>query len=158
MVFDETYFREIWGELGVHRHDYCEFLASSLITKYGKCKILDVGTGCGYLVKILNDKGITAYGLEISQYAVNNSHGNVLLGSVIDIPFKNNYFDVVFSQGLWEYIPEDQVDYAFTECNRVGNHQYHNFDSEENDNPPEHQKITIKPRTWWNEKGIGVDL
>lgn len=96
MIFDKKYYDDIWGEQGVHRHDYCESLANQLIQKYGKVRYLDIGCGCGYLVKLLKDKGASAKGLEISQYAVDNSHGNVVLGTIVDIPFKDNSFDVVF--------------------------------------------------------------
>lgn len=124
--FDKQYFDDIWGT--VHRHDYCNSLADSLINKYGKCRILSIGDGCGFLVKTLNDKGAMAYGIDISEYAVANSHGNVLLGSVTDIPFKDNSFDVVYSQGLWEYIKEEDIQKAWAECNRVGKKQEHNID------------------------------
>ena len=150
IAFDKAYFDAIWGS--VHRHDYCETLADQLIEKYGKCRILDIGTGCGYLVKTLRDKGCDAYGLEVSPYAVDNSHGNVLLGDVRDMPFKDGQFDVIFSQGLWEYIPEEDVEKAITECRRVGKNQEHNFEYEGCDNPPEHQMLPLKPLDWWQEQ------
>jgi ubiquinone/menaquinone biosynthesis C-methylase UbiE len=127
-MFDEKYYKEIWADQGVHRHDYCESLANRLIAKYGKVRFLDIGTGCGELVRVLREKGCIAYGIDISEYAVANSHGNVLLGDVRDIPFKDNSFDVVFSQGLWEYVKEEEIDKAWAECNRVGKIQEHNID------------------------------
>lgn len=149
MVFDKKYFDDIWGT--VHRHDYAETLADTLIRKYGKCRMLDLGCGCGYLVKTLRDRGCEAYGLEISDYAVENSHGNVLLGSVTDLPFKNNSFDVVYSQGLWEYVKEEDIAKAWAECTRVGKKQEHNIDTITD--TAEHSKdfITHKPREWWDE-------
>gem|GEM_PF-6976110 len=125
---NKKYYDNIWGT--VHRHDYCESLANRLIQQYGKVRFLDCGTGCGYLVKLLREKGCDAWGLEISDYALENScaKGYVLKGSVTDIPFKNGFFDVVYSQGLWEYVKETDIDKAWAECNRVGKIQEHNID------------------------------
>ena len=149
--FDKKYFDDIWGT--VHRHDYCENIATQLIAKYGTGRYLDIGTGCGYLVKVLRDKGCEAYGVEISQYAVDNSHGNVLQGDVRNLPFKDNSFDVVHSQGLWEYIPEGEVQAAYQECLRVGKHQHHHFDTV---GVPRSEWtkdfVTFKPKEWWDEK------
>jgi methylase of polypeptide subunit release factors len=86
MIFDEAYFKNIWGT--AHRHDYCDNVANLLIKKFGVGRYLDIGTGCGFLVKTLREKGCEAFGLEISEYAINNSHGNVIQGTVLDIPFE----------------------------------------------------------------------
>jgi len=168
-VFNEQYYRDIWGTYtdengnpasGLHRHDYCADLADKLIQQFGKVRILDIGSACGFLVKTLREKGADAYGLEISDYALENScvPGYVIKGDVRDLPFKDNEFDLVMSQGLWEYIPEDEVDKAFSECKRAGKHQWHYFDPAERENYPEHKKVTVKPREWWDEKKIGIDF
>lgn len=151
-MFNEEYYNNIWGT--VHRHDYCEDLADWLISKYGKPRILDVGTGCGMLVKRLRERGCDAWGLEISDYAVANSccRDHVRLGTVLDIPFASDRFDVVYSQGLWEYIKEEDIKRAWDECKRVGKYQEHNYDTSEEDNFPEHQKITVKSREWWMDR------
>lgn len=147
-IFTKDYYRQIWGT--IHRHDYCEGLAQRLINQYGKVKFLDVGTGCGYLIKLLNEHGAQAYGLDISEYAVANSHGNVVLGSVVDIPFKDNLFDVVHSQGLWGYFPEEDIVKAWNECKRVGKLQHHNIDYAPS--PPEHQYLYNHPQSWWEQR------
>ena len=153
MNFDKKYFDDIWGT--VHRHDYCESLADSLIAKYGKVRILSIGDGCGFLVKTLRDKGCDAWGLEISDYALENScaKGYILKGSVVDIPFKDNSFDVVYSQGLWEYIAEQDIQQAWNECNRVGKIQEHSFDTEGKDTAPWTKDfVTFKPIEWWKKR------
>ena len=148
LMFDQKYYEEIWGT--VHRHDYCESLADSLIAKYGKARFLDIGTGCGELVRVLREKGAEAIGIDASEYAVANSHGNVILGDVRNLPFKNKEFDVVFSQGLWGYFPEEDVATAWNECLRVGKFQEHNYDFDDND--PTHKYVIVRSREWWEER------
>lgn len=151
-MYDEKYFNDIWGT--VHRHDYCHDLAERLISQYGKCRILDIGTGCGYLVKVLREKGCDAWGTEISAYALENTcaPGFVVYGDVRNLPFKDNSFDLVHSQGLWTYVPENEVDGAVKECYRVGKAQHHNIDHDKTDWAPEYLYLTWKPLEWWNEK------
>lgn len=153
MIFDEKYYNDIWGHIGgVHRHDYTDSLANRLIKEYGKVRFLDVGTGCGELVRALREKGATAYGIDISEYAVANSHGNVLLGDVRDIPFKENSFDVVHSNGLWDYVAEEDIEKAWKECNRVGKYQTHNIDTILDTAPWTKDFATHQSREWWDTR------
>jgi SAM-dependent methyltransferase len=76
----------------------------------------------------------------------------VVLGSVTDIPFKDNSFDVVHSSGLWEYLTEEEVDKAVKEVYRVGKYQEHNIDHDETIPQPEYKYVTWKPIEWWNKK------
>ncbi len=152
-LFSAAYYSAIWPEQGVHRHDYCESLANNLIQKYGKVRYLDIGCSCGFLVKNLREKGCDAWGLEISDYALENScaKGYVLKGSVVNIPFKDDSFDVVHSQGLWEYVKEEDIPKAWLECNRVGKEQNHNIDFL-GSKLGEEDFVTAKPREWWEQK------
>lgn len=151
-MFDSSYYSDIWPTQGVHRHDYCESVANHLIAKYNPSSVLDIGTGCGYLVKVLRERGVDAWGLEISEYAVENSHGYVLHGDVRDIPFKDGRFDLVYSQGLWEYLPESDIQKAWLEVNRVGKLQEHNIDTTNDTADWTLNFATHKPKEWWDER------
>lgn len=151
MIFNEKYYNDIWST--VHRHDYCPDLTRRLVQNYGKCRILDIGTGCGYLVKCLRDAGCDAWGAEISDYALAKTcaPGFVVKGDVRNLPFKDNSFDVVFSQGLWEYVSEADITQAWDEVTRVGKKQDHIIDyagsvvGEEN-------FVTARSQEWWEGK------
>lgn len=147
--FDKTYYDEIWGT--VHRHEYCENLANELIAKYGQVKILDIGTGCGFLVKTLREKGCDAWGLEISDYAVANSCDpeHVRKGDVRDIPYASG-FDVVFSQGLWSYLPKQDIQKAWKECKRVGKKQWHKIDTTQCEYHD--YFLTYESQEWWDNQ------
>ena len=68
-----------------------------------KSKILDVGCGKGFLMfdilKVRSDLEI--YGLDISSYAIENSkkeiRENIVLGNSNNLPWPDNYFDLVIS-------------------------------------------------------------
>lgn len=149
MVFDKAYYDGIWGT--VHRHDYADEWVPRLLP-YGK-RILDVGCGCGWIVKVLLDRGCDAWGVEISDYAIENNcaPGRVLKANATDLPFKDDRFDLVFSNGLWPYLTEAEVDKAAAECWRVGKTQLHNYEYSDGCVPPPNC-ITWKPLKWWEEK------
>ena len=76
-------------------------------------KILEVGCNVGMQLMLLQKMGYTnLYGVELQQYAVEKakelSKGiNIIQGSGFDIPFKDNYFDVVVTNGVLIHISPD---------------------------------------------------
>lgn len=64
-------------------------------------RVLDVGCAKGFLVKDLVDQGIEAYGVDISQYALDNSipeiKDRLILSSCDALPYEDNSFDAVLS-------------------------------------------------------------
>lgn len=152
-IFSKQYYDDIWGEQGVHRHDYVDNWISRFKSEFKDVKsILDIGTGCGFMVKRLREEGYDAWGLEISDYALENSCDpeHVLKGSVTSLPFKDNQFDLVFSQGLWSYIKEKDVKKGAKEIHRVGRQQLHNIDHDKCLRLPGF--VTWKSTEWWNKE------
>lgn len=127
--FGRQFYEDIWGT--VHRHEYCELLADRLVEQYGRVSMLDIGTCCGKLVQELRRRDCDAWGLEISDYALENTCAPecVRKGSVLDIPFKDDRFEIVYSNGLWEYVKREDISTAWKECLRVGYLQDHNIDT-----------------------------
>ena len=86
-------------------------------------KWLDIGCGCGHLVKDALDEKIDSYGIEISDYALKNALAEVKdrikHGSLIDIPFDNETFDVISIFDIIEHIHPKDTEKAFEELNRV---------------------------------------
>ncbi len=146
--FDEAYYNDLWGT--VHRHDYVLSRAGYLVQKYGNVRILDIGTGCGALVKVLREMGCDAWGAEIGQYALDNTcaPGYVVHGDLRDIPFKDKRFDVVTSQGVWVYLSKDEIPHALEECWRVGTYQEHNIDLRGSE-IGEEGFVTAETLEWW---------
>jgi SAM-dependent methyltransferase len=150
MQFDEAYYDHIWGT--IHRHDYTEDSANYLIAQYGVCRILDVGCGCGFLVKTLREKGCDAYGIDISDYALANTcaSGFVTKGDIRSIPYTDNAFDVVHVNGVMGYFPIEDTDKAIAECKRVAPQQFFNIDYAPQ--PDEYGFVFMMPKEWWDER------
>ena len=94
-------------------------------------KILDIGCGKGYLLydflKILPNADV--YGLDISQYALENSKPEIkdklILGDAKELPFDNNFFDLVISINTLHCLEAPNLFSALKEMERVGNmHKY----------------------------------
>jgi SAM-dependent methyltransferase len=89
-----------WWYVGLRK------LVFSFIDKFSHkrngLRILDAGCGTGGILERCNVYG--AYGLEISEEAIKfcklRKLNNLVRGSVCDVPFKNNSFDIVISLGV----------------------------------------------------------
>jgi pseudaminic acid biosynthesis-associated methylase len=87
-------------------------------------KILEVGCNNGIQLKGMQRMGFkNLYGLELQTYAAeqakkNTENINIICGSGFDIPFKDNYFDVVCTNGMLIHISPDNLQAIFTEMYR----------------------------------------
>jgi len=86
--------------------------------------ILEVGTNLGTQLVSLQQIGFTnLYGLELQAYAVDQAqkrtrHINIIQGSAFDIPFKDRFFDLVFTSGMLIHINPHDLQTAMTEIRR----------------------------------------
>jgi len=87
-------------------------------------KILEVGSNVGVQLQGLQRIGFeNLYGIEIQPYAVevskqNTKNINLIQGSAFDIPFKDSYFDLVFTSGVLIHIKPEDLDIAMREIYR----------------------------------------
>ncbi len=84
-------------------------------------KILDVGTGNGYLLDEAKKLGFDCYGLDISNYSVKIASekfpGKIYCGTLIDSNYKNNYFDIITITDFIEHISDPKE--IFKELKRI---------------------------------------
>lgn len=114
-------------------------IAKSLFNKYQLLdkKVLEIGCAKGFVVKDLRDFGANAYGIDISQYAIDNCEPevkdflNVADARIHLANYKANEFDFVFSLRFFECLTDSELDALIPELNRVGRKQYHRFGSSE---------------------------
>ena len=87
--------------------------------------ILEVGCNIGNQLSLLKKLGHKdLYGIEINKTAIELAKKktkdiNVIYGSAYDIPFKDSYFDVVFTSGVFIHISPRDVKKAMREIYRT---------------------------------------
>jgi pseudaminic acid biosynthesis-associated methylase len=88
-------------------------------------KILEVGCNVGQQLLALQRLGFTnLYGIELQSYAVEKAKEqtkdiNIIKGSGFDTPFKDNYFDLVFTNGVLIHIHPNDLPTIMKEMVRV---------------------------------------
>ena len=88
-------------------------------------KILDTGFGYGYFEQKLKErsKNYKFYGIDVSSFAVDQAkrrYGkNFFLGSILKLPFHNNFFDFVVSFECLEHIQSNKIFEVLSEIKRV---------------------------------------
>lgn len=99
--------------------DYKEFLSGF----NRSIKILEVGSNVGNQLISLKKFGFkNLYGIEINPRTVDKSKiKNIIVGSAFDIPFKDNYFDLVFTAGLLIHISPKDILRVMREIIRCSN-------------------------------------
>jgi len=87
-------------------------------------RILEVGSNTGNQLICLSEAGFeTLYGIEPQEYAVELSKQrtrgiNIIRGNAFDLPFKDNYFDLVFTSGVLIHISPEKIKDALKEIVR----------------------------------------
>lgn len=99
-----------------------------------KIKILEIGCGVGVQLALLQQIGFkNLYGIEINREAIELSKKyrkniDIIQGSVLDLPFKDNSFDLIFTSGLLMHIVPKEVKKAMKEIYRCSKRYIWGFD------------------------------
>ena len=77
-------------------------------------KVLEVGCNIGLQLELMYRLGFKQlYGVDVNQKAINSAKTKPYLccmyGEAQDLPFKDDYFDLVFTSGLLIHIPPEQL-------------------------------------------------
>lgn len=126
---DNDYFKN-YRNVGLYSEVWSQFTDPDYLTKlikivWGRAKgykLLVAGSASGELVGALRAKGIDAWGVENNK-AIHAKTPKALqkynkLGSITDLPFKDEQFDFVFETSLC-HVADKQVTAAIGELNRV---------------------------------------
>jgi pseudaminic acid biosynthesis-associated methylase len=87
-------------------------------------RILEVGSNVGNQLLLLQENGFkNLYGIEINDYAIQFSKSrtkniNIVQGSALDIPFRDGFFDLVFTSGVLIHIHPKDIKKAMKEIYR----------------------------------------
>jgi len=99
-----------------------------------KSKVLEVGCSVGTQLALLQQIGFkNLYGIEINRDAVELSKKyrkniDIIQGSVLNLPFKDNSFDLVFASGVLMHIDPKNLKKAMGEMYRVSKKHIWGFD------------------------------
>ncbi len=111
--FDEYYFQHGCGRPYQRDDEWLDFfgsIADRIVKDLQPKTVLDAGCALGFLVEGLRDRGVEAFGLDISEYAISNVHQSIKdyceLGSVAD-PFPKKYDVIVCIEVLEHLKPQD---------------------------------------------------
>lgn len=99
-------------------------------------RILEVGANTGTQLLCLRELGFkNLYGIDIQREAVERAHEerpslDIIGGNLFNIPFKDDFFDLVFTCGVLIHIPDSKLDQAMAEIVRCSNeyiygHEYY---------------------------------
>ena len=92
---------------------------------------LDLGCGIGRHVKFLDEFGLNPYGIDLSDEAITmgkewfSSIGKsklaerLIVGSVMELPFENNFFEMCVSHGVLDSMPREVAIKGIEETHRV---------------------------------------
>lgn len=108
-------------------------MAAQIIRDYAltsKSKILDVGSGRGFLLFELQKllPGVEIHGLDISSYAINSSHpeleARMINGNASKLDFEDKYFDFTLSVNTLHNLKLSECISALGELERVSDQKY----------------------------------
>lgn len=114
----DKFYINMWGKTKIEMNrDFLAHLAKNV-------KILEVGCNTGMQLNGLQRMGFeNIYGIELQPYAVEEAKKytkniNVICGSGFDLPFKDNYFDVVCTNGVLIHISPNDLPKIMNEMYR----------------------------------------
>ncbi|OXM86526.1 methyltransferase domain-containing protein [Paenibacillus rigui] len=136
-----------------------EALIKSVIKFSGMGSILDAGCGMGVLVRELLCKGLNVHGMDVSDYIIKYnesiSPGRFKVGSLLDIPWKDESFDSVICTDVLEHLKKEDVLKAISEFYRVTRRTLYCRVSTQMDRD-DRWHLTVEDRRWWEEQFINA--
>ena len=154
--YGRHYFETALGPIPYDRkyQQWLEFfgtIADHIASEIKPKRVLDVGCAKGFLVESLRDRGVDAFGIDISEYAIGEVRPDVRpycrLASAVD-PFDTMY-DLVVCIEVLEHLTEDEAQRAIANiCGSTGDLLF----SSTPDDFTEPTHVTVRPRSWWIDR------
>lgn len=124
--------------------------------------VLDYGCSKGYLVKALRILEISAYGCDVSPYAIEHTDADVreFCELITDrVPYGEVEFEWLLSKDVLEHVPEEEIETLLTATRDNVSKMFHviplgdsngRFIIDSYHDDPTH--ITIREKEWWIDK------
>jgi ubiquinone/menaquinone biosynthesis C-methylase UbiE len=142
-IYDKKYF--------VQREEYMldpwRFISyAAVCMDLGARKVVDVGCGLNYLVKILKKMDVEAWGVDFSR----DGDADIIADATDLYMFKDNSMDLVITTDLMEHLSEEDVHLSIREFNRIAPMQAHFICHEDmHGTSDDDYHLTLKPECWW---------
>ncbi len=122
------YWRDRWTDIDADEpminQNYYPLKYSNMVINNNNQIILEAGCGAGRIVRYYHDKEYKIIGIDFIDEAISKLKKvdptlNVKVGNILDLDFKNNYFDVVLAFGLYHNFHSEKLHKSITETFRV---------------------------------------
>lgn len=153
-VFDSYYYAHGCGLPYKRDENWFRFfgtVADHILREINPRTVLDAGCAFGFLVELLRKQGVEAYGIDISEYAIQNVAPEVQpycrVGSITD-PFPQKY-DLIVSIEVLEHMPKRDAERAIENICR------HTDDVLFSSSPFDYKEAThynVQPPEYWVEQ------
>jgi len=155
-LFDKAYFNGGDKVGGYAREGYWDYPVHWLTFQHVMTRrpqsVLEVGCARGYILKRLQDAGVKAQGLEVSEHCwLTRACEGVLRKDICETPWPlgKKEFDLAFSVATFEHIPERHLPAVLDELARVTRRGLHGIDFGGRDDGFDKTHVTLRPREWW---------
>jgi len=116
-IFDALYYARSCGRPYQRDEQWLEFfgaVADRIVSDIAPASVLDAGCAMGFLVEKLRERGVAAFGVDISEYAIAQVHPDIRpycwVGSVA-APLPRRY-DLIVTIEVFEHMPQDEAERA----------------------------------------------
>lgn len=115
--YDSYYYANYCGRPYERNEEWLTFfdrIAARIIELYEPKTVLDAGCAWGFLVEAFRKRGVEAYGMDISEYAIHQVHPDIQkycsIGSISE-PFAQDY-DLITCIEVLEHMPQPEAEKA----------------------------------------------
>lgn len=130
-------------------------IADSIIKIINPKTVLDIGCAYGYLVEALRKKGVEAYGIDVSEYAINQSEESIrpylkCMSALDGLPenFPKQY-DLLVSIEMIEHLYEEDGLKLIAKISEYSNQVLLSSTDSDFDDPTH---FNVQPKEYWVEK------
>ncbi|MCS6297700.1 MAG: methyltransferase domain-containing protein [Nitrospira sp.] len=160
------YYKSSLGPVPYSRYEgkwlqFFGLVADHIVKEIRPRKVLDAGCAKGFLVEALRDRGVEAYGIDLSEYAISEVRGDIKpycrVASLVD-PIHER-FDLIVCIEVLEHIPEEIAPRVIANlCRSTDDILF----SSTPDDFAEPTHVNVRPRSYWNalfsEQGFDLDV
>jgi SAM-dependent methyltransferase len=153
-AFDAFYYGHCCGQPYVRNDTWLRFfggIADRVVSDMAPRRVLDAGCALGFLVETLRDRGVDAFGVDVSAYAIEQAHPAVRpfcrVGSITDD--LGGDYDLIVSIEVAEHMPTPAAEAA------LANICAHTTDVLFSSSPVDYREpthVNVHPPEYWAEQ------